>query len=256
MPRTHRTALSIDAELRALERRARLGAAIRAARIRRRWSQAELGRRAALGRMVIARIERGETRLDLAALERIAAALGLPLTIALGRDPRQDVADAGHLGIQELVLRIGRHGGLDRRFELATKPDEPWRSADVCFGSTPQRAAIDVECWNTFGNVGASARSSTRKVAELGQLAIAMWGEGARAALVWVVRDTSANRSLIARYPEVFATNFPGSSRAWVAALSAGGPIPKEPGLIWCDVRTTRLFAWRKPAGRGTTDDR
>lgn len=62
-----------------------------------------------------------------------------------------------------------------------------------------------------------------------------MWGPSARAALVWVVRATARNRLLVARYPEVFATRFPGSSRAWVAALTAGGPIPTEPGLVWCD---------------------
>lgn len=246
MPRSHRTAIAVEAALRSLERRSQLGALIREARLRRHWTQTELGRRSSLSRMAIARIERGQTRLDLEALERVAAALDLSLTVSLGRDPLRDTPDAGHLAIQELVLRVGRRAGLERRFELATRPAEPWRSADVYLGSHRQRVAIDAECWNTFGDVGAAARSSKRKLADLEQLAAATWGGEGRASLVWIVRDTAANRALIARYPEVFATHFPGSSRAWIDALTKGGPIPNEAGLVWCDVRATRLFAWRR----------
>ena len=46
--------------------------------------------------------------------------------------------------------------------------------------------------------------------------------------------------------PEVFASRFPGSSR--VEALTRGDPPPAEPGLVWCDVSATRLFAWRRAA--------
>lgn len=137
--------------------------------------------------------------------------------------------------MQELLLRLGRAAGFDRQFELATRPTEPWRSADVVLGSEARRTLIHEECWNSFGDLGSAARSSTRKLAELEEMAIGMWGPSARAALVWVVRATARNRLLVARYPEVFATRFPGSSRAWVAALTAGGPIPTEPGLVWCD---------------------
>jgi len=198
--------------------------------------------------MVIARIEYGRTRLDLEALERVALALAVPLTVALGRDPRQDVADAGHLSMQDLVLRLAKRAGFERQFELVTRPSEPWRSADVCLGSARRRVAIDVECWNTFGDIGAGARSSSRKVAELREIAIATWGAEARAALVWVVRDTVANRRIVASYPDVFAAKFPWSSAAWVAALTEGGPIPMGAGLVWCDVRAGRIFAWRRAA--------
>jgi hypothetical protein len=52
---------------------------------------------------------------------------------------------------------------------------------------------------------------------------------------------------LIQRYPEVFASRFPGSSRAWVQVLTTGSTIPAEPGLVWCDVGATRIFEWRRP---------
>ena len=246
MAGTRRTGLDLSAALRLRERQVKVGAQVKAMRTRRRWTQRQLAAAAGVGRMVVGRIERGETAIDLDLLERLAIALGVTLTVSFGRDPREEVADAGHLEMQELVLRLGRAAGFTVRFELPTRPSEPWRSIDVALGSERQRVAIDVECWNTIGDVGAGSRSSARKVAELEQAAVARWGGKARAALVWVVRDTARNRTLLARYPEVFATQFPGSSRAWVAALTAGGAVPSEPGLVRCNPRRGRLAAWRR----------
>ena len=71
-------------------------------------------------------------------------------------------------------------------------------------------------------------------------------GEPYAVATVWVVRATRRNRELVARYPELFASRFTGSSRAWLQALTAGSPPPPDLGLVWCDVRCTRLYAWRR----------
>jgi len=151
--------------------------------------------------------------------------------------------------MQELVLRLGRRAGYAGSFELATKPAEPWRSADVGLAAPAERRLIHVECWNVIGDIGAAVRSSTRKQAELADLAVARWGTDATTGLVWVVRATARNRALVARYPEVFARAFPGSSRGWVDALVNGVPPPEEPGLVWTDVGATRLFAWRRRTG-------
>lgn len=249
MARFRRPAMEGEVERRLAERRARVGGDIRSARARRHWSQSDLGTRAGVGRLIVSRAERGVGALDLETLERLSLALGVTLQVQLGRDPREDTADAGHLAMQELVLRLGRHAGFTATFELPTRPSEPWRSADVGLSSASQRAVVDVECWNSIGDIGAAARSSTRKQTELEALAVARWGTAARAGLVWVVRASARNRALVARYPEVFARRFPGSSRAWVKALTEGGPIPDEAGLVWCDVRCTRLFHWRRGNG-------
>ena len=172
--------------------------------------------------------------------------MGVPLVLDFGRDRAQDVSDAGHLAMQELVLRLGRGAGMAPRFELATKPAEPWRSSDVALANERHRLLIGVECWNDIGDVGASSRSSTRKEAELDAHAVARWGPDGGARHVWVVRATARNRDLVARYPEVFAARFPGSSRAWVEALTTGGEPPEEPGLVWCEVGATRLYEWRQ----------
>jgi transcriptional regulator with XRE-family HTH domain len=51
---------------------------LRALRERRRWSQAELARRAGIGQSAISKIEAGKTKgVDLATLDRLARALGV-----------------------------------------------------------------------------------------------------------------------------------------------------------------------------------
>jgi transcriptional regulator with XRE-family HTH domain len=243
--------VAIEAERRFRERKARLGGDIKAMRKRRRWTQAELARRADVGRQVIGRIERGVGPLDIETLYRISAALGVPLAVGFDRDNREDVADAGHLAVQEIVLRHARSAGLDTVFEMPTRPNEPWRSVDVALGSNRLAFAIAAECWNTFGDLGAATRSSRRKLVELRGLAVARWGMEARAGLVWIVRETPRNRALLARYPEVFGSLFAGSSMGWVLALTTGAEPPREPGLVWCDVATGRLHAWHRRRRRG-----
>lgn len=201
--------------------------------------------------MVISRLERGEGALDIESLDRIGLALEVPLAVGFDRDTHNDVADRGHLAMQELVLRVTRGAGFVRQFEMPTRPSEPWRSSDVGLGMDARRLAIDAECWNTFGDVGAATRSSRRKLVELEHLAVATWGASARARLVWIVRETSRNRALINRYPEVFTSLFTGSSRAWVATLTTGSEPPDGPGLVWCDLATRRLHAWNRSRSEG-----
>ncbi len=196
--------------------------------------------------MVESRIERATTNLDIDVLQRLGIALGRPLLVTYGRDITEAPADAGHLAVQELVLRLGRAAGYDASFELPTKPSEPWRSIDVGLSSPIERRMLLVECWNTIGDVGAAARSTERQRADLEDLAVGRWGSAVTVGVLWVVRATSRNRALLQRYPEVFAARFPASSRGWIDALTTGSPPPMGAGLIWCDVGATRIFEWRR----------
>lgn len=247
-----RTRLAYDAARANREQLVRLGAELRAARIRRHLTQTALGARVGLSQAAISRAERalgGGMTLD--AWQRIAIALGTTLRVNLPRDPLAETADAGHLAMQELVLRLGRDAGATGLIELPTKPAEPWRSIDVALVDDAHRRLIVVECWNTIGDVGGAARSSTRKLAEADDLATARWGEHPHATgLVWVVRATARNRALVALYPQVFAARFPGSSARWVRAITHGEQPPTEPGLVWASVDATRIFAWRRASTR------
>jgi len=248
MPTRIRTRLAFEAELRNREQLARAGAGIRAARKRKRLTQRELGRLAGLSQAAISRAERGlGGGMTLDAWQRIGLALDRPLVVTFQRDLSGETADAGHLAMQELALCFGRAAGYSMSFELPTRPAEPWRSADVGLRDDPGRRLILVECWNTIGDVGGAARASERKRADAEALAVSRWGDAPhQVGVVWVVRASARNRALVARYPEVFAARFPGSSRAWVQALRDGSVPPTEPGLVWSDLAATRLFAWRR----------
>ena len=230
-------------------------------RRRRRWTQSDLGHRVGLSQGSISLVEVGEgRRTSLDAWQRIGLALDRPLRIELSRDAREEPADAGHLGIQELVMRVGRSGGFERTFELPSRPANPTNSTDVGLRDDRGRRLILVECWNTIGDLGAAVRSTNRKRVEAEDLAAVLGGarprdpngdldepgEAYAVATVWVVRATRRNRDLVARYPELFASRFTGSSRAWVQALTTGTRPPPDLGLVWCDVRATRLYAWRR----------
>jgi transcriptional regulator with XRE-family HTH domain len=229
---------------------ATLGGQVAAGRKRLKISQEEFDRRVGVKASRISQIERGEGQgSPLGLWIAIGLALGRPLAVALSRpvDVDHAPADAGHLEIQEFLLRLARKAGRRATFELATRPNEPWRSTDVGVRDNRQRVLILEEAWNTFGDVGAARRATTRKVGEAEALALAIGGEGPyRVASVWVVRSSAANRALIARFPEVFASACPGSSQAWVRSLLEGTPPPSAAGLVWVGPASGRLFAWRR----------
>jgi transcriptional regulator with XRE-family HTH domain len=255
--------IAAEARRRNLEQLGRLGGQIRDARLRRRQTQAEAAARAGIARTTWSDMENGRGgghTLD--AWQRAALAVGRPLVVNLQRDALEDTADAGHLAMQELVLRLGRAAGFAGAFELPTRPAQPWRSTDVGLRHDRLRLLALCECWNTFGDIGAAGRSSARKRVEAEALAVAVGGEEPYAvASCWVVRETRRNRALVRRYPEVFRSRFPGSSRAWVELLSGptdptdptrhrdrDAPLRErllEPALVWCDTDAARIFEWR-----------
>lgn len=189
------------------------GQKIVAARKRRGWTQKELGRRADLSQQTISQLERGDGgTLSIASWKRTAIVLDLPLDLRIGRDAFELPLDAGHLGIQESILRLGRATGYGRTFELQTKSTDPMRSTDVGLVSHANRRLVRVECVNTFGNIGDAVRSSDRKQREAEGLAIALGhGQPYSVYMCWVIRSTRRNRQILARYPEIFASRFTGS---------------------------------------------
>lgn len=248
MSRMRRAELHAEAARRNREQCARLGADVRRSRKRRRLTQRALAALIGVVQSTISDLERGHGgSLSLDLWQRVFGALDRHLVLDASRDAEEEPADAGHLAIQELVLRLGRAVAYSAAFELATRPADPSHSADVALRDDRRRLLILLECWNTIGDIGAAARSSARKVAEAEAAAVAFGGDRPhRVAACWVVRATRRNRALVARYPEVFIVRFPGSSLGWVKAMLTGAEPPGDAGLVWSDPGATRLVEWRR----------
>ena len=165
------------------------------------------------------------------------------------RDPQAELADAGHLAIQELVVRVAKAAGWEVSVEAPSRAWASGRSIDVRLTDRRTRQIVVVECWNTFGDLGAASRSGNAKVADEELRAVAIAGEGRpfRVGLVWVVRNTKANREVLARYPGFFESRLPGSSARWIDTIGETAAMPPGPGLVWCDLHATRLLARRRP---------
>ena len=224
---------------------ATLGGQARAWRRAKRYSIAHVARRVGMSVARLSEIERGlGARAPLETWVALGIALDRPLAVTFSRSPdgrSTGPLDAGHLEIQEYVLRLARATGRPGAFEVPTRPSDPSRSTDVGFRDPATRVRFLAECWNTFGDLGAAVRATRRKQFE----AAAAWPED-RIATVWIVRATAVNRDLLARYPSIIDAAFPGSSRRWVGALVEGSPPPREPGIVWYDPGTRRLMDRRR----------
>jgi transcriptional regulator with XRE-family HTH domain len=248
MVKRKRSALSGEATRRNLEQVARLGGDLKGARVDQRKTQAQVAALAGIGRSTVSEIERGRGgghTLD--SWQRLALAVNRPLRVELERPRDARLADAEHLAIQELVLRISRPGGWGGTFELPIGRGDARYSVDVGLRNDGIRTLAWIECWNRLDDLRAAVRSSAWKWRKAEEAAIAIGhGQPYRVVACWVVRSTRVNRALVERYPEVFASKFPGSSLGWVRSLASGSPPPKDVGLVWSDLSATRLFAWRR----------
>ena len=245
-----RSRAAIAGEQLARQVAAQLGLEIRASRRRRQLTQQALADRIGISRQRVSQLEAGRgVGLPINDWFAIAKALDRYLRFEFARDPHAELADAGHLDIQELVLRLSRLGGWERLFEARSRAYGSDLSVDVKLIDRNARRLVISECWNTFGDLGAASRSSDRKLRDAEEQAVALAGDGEpfQVGLLWTVRDTKANRALVQRYPQIFEARFPGSSLQWLRALTqATDRLPTQPGLVWCDVRSTKLFARRR----------
>ena len=216
-------------------------------------TQQQLADRVGLSRTRLAELERGDgASAPLGTWMAIGFALGRPLAVSFSRPLNaQDPRDAGHLVAQELLLRLARRHGRDVAMELPVGRHWQPLSIDVVQKDRPSRVIVVSEIWNRMDDFGAGLRNHDRKVEAAEALAVTAAGDGPpyRVAACWVLLATAANRALVARYPEVIRSRFPGSSRVWVRCLANGEPPPVQAGIVWVDLAATRLFDVRLRAG-------
>jgi transcriptional regulator with XRE-family HTH domain len=227
---------------------ATLGAQLRAARRAAHLTQQQLAGRVGLSQVRISEMERGlGASAPVGAWIAVGIATGRPLAVSLSRSIQVEPRDAGHLAAQETILRLAKANGRHGLFELRTRPAPNSTYIDVGISDDARRTLSVIEIWNRFEEIGAGARNFKRKLAEAAELTVAAGagGEPYRVTGCWVLRATAANRALVARYPAIFAADFPGSSRAWVRALTIGAAPPDQPGIVWIDLAGSRIYEVR-----------
>jgi transcriptional regulator with XRE-family HTH domain len=254
MVRRTRAKVAGDAERHASDLAGKLGLALRDARKRHGLLQAEAAHRAGLDQTTWSRLERDrDAGYTLATWDRAAHAVGGSLeayvkAASAAAQPR----DAVHLRNEELLLRISGPGGWSGLGEVAIDRNvSRSRFGDVVLErarkSGREYALMEVIDW--FDDVGAPSRDWQRRLDAIERRAIARMRPDEtlpRVSGCWVVRATRRNRQLIGGHRNFFGGRFPGSGRAWLAALtSPGAAMPADSALLWVDVGGTRIFGSR-----------
>jgi transcriptional regulator with XRE-family HTH domain len=212
-----------------------------ATRRRRRWTQDRLADAVGVAQTEISYLERGYGwRTSIETWVAIGIALDRPIAVGFSRDVVAPLNDAGHLAAQELVTRLARAAGWSVAFEVPIDREAPGLTSDLRL-DRPGRTVL-AEIWNRVDDLGAAARSSDRKLASV------RLGDPVTVC-IWLLVDTAANRRIIRRYPELLRARFPGSSAAWVRALTTGAAPPNRPGIAWIELSSGRLREFRLAAG-------
>ena len=249
MERRRRTTVEILGTREARAIAGSLGHELRLSLKRRHLTHAQIGERVGISRPRISELVRGDgASAPLTVWVRLGLAIDRPLAVSFSRSlDAHEPRDAGHLAAQELVLRLVRQAGRRADFESPSRPTDPSRSIDVAIRDDRARTIVIVEIWNRLDDLGAAARASSRKVseAESHSTATARDGHPYRVAMCWLLVDTSANRRLVGRYPEIMRSRFPGSSVAWARCMVEGATPPHESGCAWIDPRSNRVLPLR-----------
>ena len=234
----------------------RLGVALRDARETAAIPQAEVAARSGVSQPRISELERGlGAGASLETWAVAAAAVGEQLVGYFEHAPGAErPRDIEHVRRQNAVIEAARRGGWTAHPELAIDTDVVRsRSIDVALVRAATHEAVVVEIWDWFDDVGASLRGlDGKKTALQARLTEAdgPWRVGG----LYVIRATRRNRSLVAELGAVFAARFPGSSSAWLRALTDEGarePMPALDAYVWSNT-DGRLRAVRRPPNRHT----
>lgn len=232
----------------------KLGRALKEGRARHDWTQAEAAAKAGLSRSEWSGLELGRRSSTVWALNRAAHAIDSGLSAYLEQISAAELPrDAVQLRNQELVITAAKPGGWKPRPEEQLDRDaRTSRWIDVLLERRHPHARTEYclcEVWDWIADVGGSVRDFSRRLDALDRYGVAhMRGDEPppQACGFWLLRATRRNRELVAEHRNFFHARFPGSSRAWLAALdNPAAPMPTEPAMLWVSVDGRRLFASR-----------
>lgn len=236
--------------------------AIRALRLKKGWSQQDLGQRAGVSREAISRIERGQIRgMTIARIELIAAALGASFALQVRWHGAEldRLIDAAHASLQQSVAELLTALGWIVRTEVSFNHYGDRGRADIVAFQPTLRILLMVEIksalgdlQDTVGRLDVKTRIGRKLAGDAG------WSDVAVVIPVLVIGDSRAARKLVAAHGALFG-RFGTRGRvalAWLRRPSQPWPT----GLLWFAERqdshrvtNSRVHrSWKRPDSRST----
>jgi transcriptional regulator with XRE-family HTH domain len=192
---------------------ARLGMAIRAVRLRRRWTQRRLGAEAGVSESTVSRAERGRVdALSVGSIRAICAALGVRLEL-LPRTPGADLErmiNARHAALAEEILRrVKRFDGWTARPEVSFSVYGERGIVDLLAWHVATRSLLVVELKTAIVDVGEVLGTLDRKVRLAGRIAEPLGWSPANVAAWLAIGESMTSRRRVAAHDGTFRAALP-----------------------------------------------
>lgn len=222
--------------------RFRFGRSVRELRLRRRWTQSDLGERVGVSRSVVGRIERGAiSNIPFGRLVAVADVLDgrLDLDFRWRGEALDRLVDERHAAIVDALVGLFRSA----RWEVAV---------EVTFSIYGERGSIDVFAWHPIRHVVA-VNEVKASVGEAGNTLLGVDRKSRLAPKIakdrgWpctgvarflVVADGSTSRDRISRHADTFRGAFPAGGRECLAYIR--DPVGEPPsGILFLTPRNAR----------------
>ena len=231
----------------------RVGAALRALRLRRGLRQADLARAAGIGQSTVSRIERGH--LDTLPLRTLRAAFGsVDARVApeiLWRGGSLDrTLDERHAELVGMVARHLRDRGWTVVPEATFSVFGERGSIDVLAGHAASRHVLVVEAKPTLMSIEETLRRHDVKVRLARDIGRKRFGwQPAGVSRLLVVADSGRTRRTVARHAAVFEAALP--DRGWTVRRWIARPVGVMAGLWFLPLSYGRAAGRQRAPARG-----
>jgi transcriptional regulator with XRE-family HTH domain len=206
------------------------GRGMRALRIRRVWTQDDLGRRAGMSRGAVARIEQGQADcLTVRSLERLAAALGARVLVRLSWNGEglDRLIDARHAATVEHVVRILRAADWLVATEVSFNEFGERGSYDILTFNPATGALLVIEVKTVVPDVRGTLSTFDRKVRLAPGVARGLGWLPTSTSRLLVMVDTRSSRQRVALLRDTFQAVVP--DRGWTVRRWIAAPEPTKP---------------------------
>ncbi len=201
----------------------RIGLSLRALRIRRRLTQAELAAGAGLSRAAIARLERGHAdRATLRTLVRVTGALGAALSVRIlwHGEALDRLLDAAHADLADAILRLLTDTGWQVATEVSFNIRGERGSIDILAFHPLTASLLVIEIKSVVPDLQAMLATLDRKARVANILARERGWRARTVSRLIVLPDDRTARRRVERHAAIFAAALPARTvavRRWLS---------------------------------------